>query len=117
MPFVDPTLPVTMPAASPARRRVMLLQDHSTGEAGQKLRRARERLDLRYRDVEEASLRIAERHHNPEFSIALSRLADIENRGTVPTIYRLYSLVSIYNLDFSEVLRWYGVDLTALPPR
>ena len=58
-------------------------------EAGQKLKRARERLNLRYRDVEEASNQIAARHNNDEFSIALSRLSDIENKGTVPTIYRL----------------------------
>jgi transcriptional regulator with XRE-family HTH domain len=83
-------------------------------EAGQKLKRARERLNLRYRDVEEASLRIAERHKNDEFVIALSRLADIENKGVVPTIYRLYSLCAIYRLDFYEVLEWYGVELNAL---
>jgi transcriptional regulator with XRE-family HTH domain len=84
-------------------------------EAGQKLKRARERLNLRYRDVEEASLRIAERHKNDEFIIALSRLADIENKGTVPTMYRLYSLCAIYRLDIHEVLEWYGVELSALP--
>lgn len=84
-------------------------------EAGQKLKRARERLNLRYRDVEEASLRIAERHKNDEFIIALSRLADIENKGTVPTIYRLYSLCAIYRLDLREVMEWYGVDISQLP--
>ena len=84
-------------------------------EAGQKLKRARERLNLRYRDVEEASLRVAQRHSNDEFIIALSRLADIENKGTVPTIYRLYSLCVIYRLDFTEVLGWYGVEMTQLP--
>jgi len=84
-------------------------------EAGLKLKRARERLNLRYRDVEEASLRIAERHKNDEFIIALSRLADIENKGTVPTIYRLYSLCAIYRLDMREVMEWYGVDVSQLP--
>ncbi|MEN6608412.1 MAG: hypothetical protein ABFD60_14295 [Bryobacteraceae bacterium] len=84
-------------------------------DAGQKLKRARERLDLRYRDVEEASLRIAERRHNSEFAIALSRLADIENKGTLPSIYRLYSLCAIYRLDFCEVLEWYGVKVGDLP--
>jgi transcriptional regulator with XRE-family HTH domain len=83
-------------------------------DAGQKLKRARERLNLRYRDVEEASLRIAERHKNEEFIIALSRLSDIENKGTVPTIYRLYSLCAIYRLNLSEALRWYGVDPAGL---
>jgi transcriptional regulator with XRE-family HTH domain len=83
-------------------------------EAGQKLKRTRERLNLRYRDVEEASQRIAEMHRNDEFVIALSRLADIENKGTVPTPYRLYSLCAIYRLDYLEVLEWYGVDLAGL---
>src|SRR5437879_3041495 len=77
--------------------------------AGEKLKRARERLKLTYRDVEQASLQLARRRKNDEFGIALSRLADIENKGTVPTIYRLYALCAIYRLDFDEALRWYGV--------
>jgi len=84
-------------------------------EAGQKLKRARERLNLRYRDVEQASQRIAGRRQNSEFGIALSRLSDIENKGTLPTIYRLYSLCAIYRLDLVAVLEWYGVDVAALP--
>ncbi len=84
-------------------------------EPGQKLKRVRERLNLRYRDVEQASLRIAERQRNDEFVIALSRLADIENKGTLPTLYRLYSLCAIYRLDIHEVMEWYGVDVSQLP--
>lgn len=84
-------------------------------DAGQKLKRVRERLNLRYRDVEEASNYLAQLNANEEFSIALSRLSDIENRGTVPSIFRIYSLCAIYRLDFHEVLEWYGIKLTALP--
>lgn len=84
-------------------------------EAGQKLRQARERLRLRYRDVEEASQHIANQRGNHEFLIVLSRLADIENKGTVPSVYRLYSLCAIYGLDFATVLRWYGIELEDLP--
>jgi transcriptional regulator with XRE-family HTH domain len=84
-------------------------------EPGQKLKRAREMLNLRYRDVEEASQKLASRHKNPEYYIALSRLSDIENRGTVPSIFRLYSLCAIYRLDFSEVVAWYGVRLVEVP--
>ncbi len=76
---------------------------------GEKLKRARERLKLTYRDVEHASQTIAHRRGSDEFAIALSRLADIENKGTVPTIYRVYTLCAIYRLDFDDVLRWYGV--------
>lgn len=84
-------------------------------EAGQKLKRVRERLRLKFRDVEEASARIAARHRNDEFNIALSRLADIENKGTMPSVFRLYSLCAIYCLDLSEVLSWYGVPVSELP--
>jgi hypothetical protein len=84
--------------------------------AGQQLRRARERLNLRFRDVELASQRIAERHDNQEFSVLISRLSDIENQGTLPSIYRLYSLCCIYRLDLSEVLAWYGIDTGQMAP-
>lgn len=82
--------------------------------AGQRLRRERERLNLRFRDVEQASQAIAERRGNPEFVILISRLSDIENQGTVPSIYRLYSLCCIYRLDLNEVLSWYGVPLDSI---
>jgi len=84
-------------------------------EAGQKLKRVRERLRLKYRDIEEASLRIAAARQNDEFVVALSRLADIENKGTMPSIYRLYSLCALYRLDLDEVLSWYGVVVDELP--
>ena len=84
-------------------------------EPGQKLKKIRERLRLRFRDVEEASGRIAAQHLNDEFVVALSRLADIENKGTMPSAYRLYSLCAIYRLDLSEVLGWYGISLGMIP--
>ena len=86
-------------------------QDNSTESAGLRLRRARERLSLKFRDVEQASLQIAERRGNPEFSVLISRLSDIENQGTIPSIFRIYSLCCIYRLDLNEVLSWYGVPV------
>lgn len=89
---------------------------HSTMEdAGQRLRRARERLNLRVRDVEQASLRIAERYQNDEFAVLINRISEIENRGLVPTLFKLYSLCAIYRLDYREVLEWYGIHLSSLP--
>lgn len=84
-------------------------------DAGQKLKRARERLALRFRDVEDASAKIAANRGSDEFTVALSRLADIENKGTMPSIYRLYSLCAIYRLDPHEVLSWYGLSFATLP--
>src|SRR5881628_1913235 len=83
--------------------------------AGLKPKQIREELGLRYREVEEASTIIAQGNHNPEFIISLSRLSDIENKGTLPTLYRLYTLCAIYRLDMNEVLQWYGVDMERIP--
>jgi transcriptional regulator with XRE-family HTH domain len=81
--------------------------------AGRKLRLARKRLNMRVRDVEQASLVIAEKHRNDEFAVLTNRISEIENRGLVPTVYKLYSLCAIYRLDVKEVLDWYGVPLFA----
>lgn len=93
--------------------------------AGQTLRSLRERLGLTMRDVETASAAIAERHKSDEFAIPPSRLSDIETKGVVPSIYRLYSLSAIYRRDAREILALYGVDLNeiavdlshSLPPK
>jgi transcriptional regulator with XRE-family HTH domain len=84
-------------------------------DPGQKLRRVRERLNLRVRDVELASLKIADKYHNDDFAVLINRVSEIENRSLVPTIYKLYSLCAIYRLDFQEVLGWYGISLGGLP--
>ena len=83
-------------------------------DPGQKLRRVRERLSLRVRDVEQASLKIADKYHNDEFAVLINRISEIENRGLVPTLYKLYSLCAIYRLDFLEVLDWYGISLAGM---
>jgi transcriptional regulator with XRE-family HTH domain len=93
--------------------------------AGNNLRGLRERLGFTMREVESASGRIAERHGNDEFAVSPSRLSDIETKGLVPSIFRLYSLAIIYRSDVREVLSWYGIDLSLsaadldlnLPPR
>src|SRR5262245_33367966 len=54
--------------------------DHTMEDAGEKLRRARERLHLTIRDVEEASRKVAIRHANDEYIVGLSRLSEIENK-------------------------------------
>jgi len=48
------------------------------------------------RDVESASVQIAQKFDNEEFAIPPSRLSDIETKGIVPSIYRLYALAAIY---------------------
>ena len=84
-------------------------------DAGLKLKRIREKLGLRYRQVEQASNLIAQQHRNQDYVVGLSRLADIENKGVVPSLHRLYSLCAIYRLPVAEVLDWYGIHLEEMP--
>jgi transcriptional regulator with XRE-family HTH domain len=84
-------------------------------EPGRQLKSIREKLLLKYRDVAEASQRIARHHNNREFSIGLSRLADIENKGTMPSIYRLYSLGTIYGIELNQILTMFGVNVLNMP--
>lgn len=78
---------------------------------GQRLRALREEFGLTIRDVETATIRIAACHQSDDFIIPLSRLSDIETKGIVPSIFRLYSLAVVYRRDMRELLAWYGVDL------
>src|ERR1700692_4920188 len=78
-------------------------------QPGTRLRNARERLGLTYRDVERASYELACQRGRPDFIVHLSRLADIENRDVTPSLYKLYALAVIYHLDPKEVCAWYEV--------
>jgi transcriptional regulator with XRE-family HTH domain len=81
---------------------------------GQRLRTLRESLGYRMRDVELASNQIARRFDSDEFSIPPSRLSDIETKGIVPSIFRLYSFSAIYRREYRELLSYYGLDLDAI---
>ena len=78
---------------------------------GFRLRQARERLGLTYRDVERASYEIAARRGRPEFIMHISRLADIENRDVVPGLHKLYTLAATYRLSPAQILGWYDIPL------
>lgn len=83
--------------------------------AGEKLRALRERLGLSIRMVESATEKLAIKYNNPDYFISLSRLSDIETKGIIPSIYRVYSLSVIYRADYHEVLQMYDLDLGRIP--
>lgn len=78
---------------------------------GQRLRALRETLGYRMRDVELASNQIAQRLESEEFAIPPSRLSDIETKGIIPSIFRLYSFAAIYRREYRELLSFYGLEL------
>jgi transcriptional regulator with XRE-family HTH domain len=78
---------------------------------GDQLRKLRVRLGITTRDVETLSLRIAEQEKNPEFQISNAWLTQLENSDSVPSIYKLYSLSTIYHVKFTDLMLSFGVDL------
>jgi transcriptional regulator with XRE-family HTH domain len=81
---------------------------------GQRLRALRENLGYRMRDVELASNQIAQRFQSDEFAIPPSRLSDIETKGIIPSIFRLYSFAAIYRREYRELLSFYGLELNGI---
>jgi transcriptional regulator with XRE-family HTH domain len=77
---------------------------------GQYLKTVRERLQVGLREVQEASAIIASEEANESFYVSAARLAQIENETSIPSVFKLFSLCSIYGLDLLEVLSKYGVD-------
>ena len=84
--------------------------ENATLAAGQRLRVLREQKGLTIREVEMASQRLSEKYKNEDYFIPLSRLSDIETKGVVPNIFKLYSLAAIYRVSFVELVAQYGVD-------
>src|SRR5260370_5651172 len=80
----------------------------------EELKEIRSRLGITTRDVAEFSQKIAETEGNPEFHISNAWLTQVENSDSVPSIFKLYSLSSIYRIKFTDLLRLYGVDLQHL---
>ena len=80
-------------------------------QPGLRLRQTREKLGLTYRDVERASYELAAHRGRPDFILHISRLADIENRGVVPGLHKVYTLATVYHLNPLEIFRWYDAPV------
>jgi len=79
---------------------------------GEQLRELRTRRGITTREVEEYSRVIADDHHNEEFYISNAWLTQLENKNSIPSIYKLFSLSVVYATKFSDLLEIFGVDLS-----
>ena len=77
---------------------------------GQFLKTVRERLQVGLREVQEASAVIASEESNDNFYVSAARLTQIENESSMPSVFKLFTLCSIYGLDLHDVLSKYGVN-------
>lgn len=78
---------------------------------GERLKDLRTHLRMTTRDVTEKSQRIAEAEGNEEFCISNAWLTQIENTHATPSIYKLFSMSTIYHVKFTDLLQLFGVDL------
>jgi transcriptional regulator with XRE-family HTH domain len=82
-----------------------------TVQPGDYLRDLRNRIGVTTREVEEFSRKIAEDRGNEEFSVSNAWLTQLENKNSVPSIYKLFSLSVIYGAKFVDLLSIFGVEL------
>lgn len=78
---------------------------------GDRLREIRTRLGITTREVEELSRRVAEAEGDNKFYISNAWLTQIENKHSIPSIHKLFSLSIVYRTSFNDLLRLFGVDL------
>jgi len=73
----------------------------------------RQHLDERFvksSDLERLSRAIAEAKGNPDFYLSHSTLADIAEKGAVPSIHKIFSLAVCLKLPYEQLLVAFGVD-------
>jgi transcriptional regulator with XRE-family HTH domain len=80
---------------------------HQDVKPGESLRRLRMRLGLSTRKVAELSLGIAAKQGSREFSISHTRLVQIENQGSIPSIHKLFTLSCVYGIAVQELFSVY----------
>ncbi len=81
-------------------------------DPGERLKQIRTKLGITTREVALFSKSIADAEANNEFLVSGPWLTQIENeRTSLPSIYKLFTLASIYGLSYSKLLALYGVDV------
>ena len=89
----------------------MTVQERTILTGPEQLKDLRNGLGITIRQVEEYSRRIADAEENEEFFISNAWLTQIENKQSIPSIYKLYSLSTIYRIRFTDLLGIFGIDL------
>jgi transcriptional regulator with XRE-family HTH domain len=80
-------------------------------DPGARLKDIRTRLGITTREFAAFSKTIADAEGNEQFLISGPWLTQIENEKTaLPSIYKLFTLASIYGLSYPQLLALYGVD-------
>jgi transcriptional regulator with XRE-family HTH domain len=78
-------------------------------DSGQLIRMLRQERHLKPSDIERLSGSVASSKANPDFYISHATLADVE-AGSVPSIYKIFSLAVCFKMSYAELLLSFGVD-------
>lgn len=81
-------------------------------EPGKWIRALREGRSIKPSDIERITRSIADTKGNSDFYLSHSTLADIES-GSVPSIHKLYSLSVSLEVDLTELLSVFGIDVVS----
>ncbi len=73
------------------------------------IRRLREERFVKAIEIERISRSIAEAKKNPDFYVSHATLADVES-GSIPSIYKIFSLAVCLKIPYEQVLVIFGVD-------
>jgi transcriptional regulator with XRE-family HTH domain len=79
---------------------------------GESLKQMRNRLGVTTREVEELSRKVAVDLSNDEFYISNAWLTQLENKSSVPSIFKLFTLSVLYRMSFAELLAMFGILLS-----
>jgi transcriptional regulator with XRE-family HTH domain len=83
----------------------------STRPAGAKLKALRGGLGLTVREVQERSVAVAAKENNLEYIVSHGWLTGIENGDGVPSIFKFFTLASIYGRSVRELVSYYNVRI------
>ena len=78
-------------------------------DSGKWIREVRDERFVKSSDIERISRSIADIKGNADFYVSHSTLADIET-GSVPSIYKLFSLAACLKVSLDELLQIFGID-------
>jgi transcriptional regulator with XRE-family HTH domain len=78
---------------------------------GEYLKQMRHRLGITTREVEELTRKVAVESGSEEFYISNAWLTQLENKSSVPSVHKLFTLSVIYRVNFTELLAIFGVIL------
>src|SRR6267143_823117 len=78
-------------------------------DSGKWIRELRDVRFVKSSDIERVSRSTADTEGNADFYVSHSTLADIET-GSVPSVYKLFSLAACFKVSLEELLSVFGID-------